>query len=469
MLRGLQLGEPDGLLRGIELLGAAAVEIAAEERELVTELVDELRLLPERGEQLRAILPQILGVGGQRNGRRRHRHLYQRAAFLDRFPVRGHSAILVWRGSHARDRTAMSAVARSASGGARSIADCTLMNVPGRISLLRTGSQMRKRKSVAKDVETRLLVESRRRCCLCFSLEGDLGPKKIQIAHISRDPGDSEYENLVVLCLAHHDEYDSATSQSKGFTADEVQYWKRSLVEEMSKLGSAPGVIATESCVACAGRSDHNEVEPSGERAVPGAIEVVAVGGRLFVMNADNTRGEIVVDGQIAHPVLSPDRMTVAFLRGSARPKIEVAHGLVDANDIWIVDVDGRNARCLVQSIADTDMKKVLAGLQAPQFSPDARSLFFLSHAWVTSHAVHRFDFRTGEVSFVCPGNSLHVVASGEFAGYLVVQQHRYFWGGGSYDWYWLVTQEGKSIEPVGAEPGSLAAFLEMTSSGRDV
>lgn len=320
------------------------------------------------------------------------------------------------------------------------------------------------RRSVPKDVETRLLVESRRRCCLCFSLEGDRGPKRVQIAHISRDPSDSEYENLVVLCLSHHDEYDSATSQSKGFTADEVRYWKRSLVEQMSKLVPVPDVITTdESRIAAAGGSDHNEVAPSKERELPEAIEVVEVDGRLFVTNADNTRTEILLDGQIAHPVLSPDRMKVAFLRSSARPKVEVALGLADANDIWIVDVDGRNARCLVQSIANTDMEKVLAGLQTPRFSPDARSLFFLSHAWVTSHAIHRLDFRTGDINFVCPGNSVHVVASGEFAGYLLVQQHRYFWGGGSYDWYWLVTPEGKSIEPVGPEPIHLVAFLEMT------
>lgn len=323
---------------------------------------------------------------------------------------------------------------------------------------------MRNRKSVSKDAETRLLVESRRRCCLCFSLEGDLAPKRVQIAHISRDRSDSEYENLVVLCLPHHDEYDSTTSQSKGFTPQEVRYWKLALVEQMQKVVQMPDVITMdESRLPAAGGSNRNEGDASKERKLPVAIEVTEIDGRLFVTDANNTRTELFVDGQIAHPVLSPDRTKIAFLRSSTRPKVEVGHGLAGANDIWIVDVDGRNARCLVQSRAHTDMQKVLAGLQTPQFSPDG-SLLFLSHAWVTSHAVHRLDFRTGEVSFVCPGNSLHVVASGDFTGYLVVQQHRYFWGGGSYDWYWLVTPEGKPVEPVGAEPNHLVAFLEMTS-----
>lgn len=326
---------------------------------------------------------------------------------------------------------------------------------------------MRKRKSIPQEVETRLLVESRRRCCLCFSLEGDLGPKKVQIAHISRDRSDSEYENLVVLCLPHHDEYDSTTSQSKGFTPEEVRYWKQSLVEQMQKLVPVPAVITGGPCLPAGRGSDHNEVDASKDKELPEASKVEEIDGRLFVTDANNTRTEIFLHGQIAHPVLSPDRTKVAFLRSSTRPKIEVGHGLADANDIWSVDVDGRNARCLVQSVAHTDMQKVLAGLHTPQFSPDGRSLLFLSHAWVTSQAVHRLDFRTGEISFVCPGNSLHVVASGEFAGYLVVQQHRYFWGGGSYDWYWLVTPEGTPVEPVGAESIHLLAFLEMMSSRR--
>ncbi len=324
---------------------------------------------------------------------------------------------------------------------------------------------MRKRVSIHKDVETRLLVESRRRCCLCFSLDGDHGPKKVQIAHISRDRNDSRYDNLVVLCLRHHDEYDSTTSQSKGFTPEEVRYWKRSLVVQMQKLVPLPDLIATDvSFPVVSARCDENQVNRPIEKELPRATEVSEVNGRLFVTNVDNARTEISVDGRIAHPTFSPDRTKVAFLLFSARPKIDVGAGAAVANDIWIVDVDGRNARCLVQSTAHSDPQKVLAGLQTPQFSPDGVSLFFLSEAWATSGAIHRLDFRTGQVSFTCPGITLNVVASGEFEGYLVVQQHRYFWGGGTYYWYWLVTPDGKATEPVGPEFSNVTAFLEMTS-----
>ena len=31
-------------------------------------------------------------------------------------------------------------------------------------------------------------------------------------------------------------------------------------------------------------------------------------------------------------------------------------------------------------------------------------------------------------------------------------RQHRYFIGGGSYDWYWLLKPDGKEVGPVGED-----------------
>src|SRR3990167_7910099 len=59
-------------LRGIELLGASPVEVPSQERELVTELLDELVLLAQLGEQLHAVLLQVGGIGGQPAGGRTH-------------------------------------------------------------------------------------------------------------------------------------------------------------------------------------------------------------------------------------------------------------------------------------------------------------------------------------------------------------------------------------------------------------
>ncbi|MEY4590739.1 MAG: hypothetical protein RL497_2815, partial [Pseudomonadota bacterium] len=38
------------------------------------------------------------------------------------------------------------------------------------------------------------------------------------------------------------------------------------------------------------------------------------------------------------------------------------------------------------------------------------------------------------------------------YKGYLVVQKHKYFLSGGSYDFYWLVSAEGKEVAAVGTD-----------------
>jgi hypothetical protein len=88
---------------------------------------------------------------------------------------------------------------------------------------------MARRKHIPKAIETEVLIASRRRCCLCFFLKDRDEDQKGQIAHLNRDPSDSSFENLVWLCLEHHDDYDGKTSQSKGFTIDEVRQYRNRL------------------------------------------------------------------------------------------------------------------------------------------------------------------------------------------------------------------------------------------------
>ena len=73
--------------------------------------------------------------------------------------------------------------------------------------------------------------------------------------------------------------------------------------------------------------------------------------------------------------------------------------------------------------------------------------------------AVHVLDLSTKKEQFVCAGNSLEVIRSGEHKDCLLVQQHRYFIGGGSYDWFWLLRPDGKEVGPVGEETEN---FKEM-------
>jgi hypothetical protein len=73
------------------------------------------------------------------------------------------------------------------------------------------------RVSVPENIEKEVLLLCRRRCCICFGLYHDLGVKAGQVAHLDHDSTNNDLDNLAFLCLIHHDQYDSTTSQSKGF------------------------------------------------------------------------------------------------------------------------------------------------------------------------------------------------------------------------------------------------------------
>lgn len=90
------------------------------------------------------------------------------------------------------------------------------------------------RKAIPDRTMTEVLVRSRRRCCLCYGLYRDFDIKSGQIAHIDRNNRNPDFDNLVYLCLDHHDQYDSIRSQSKGFTKGELKYYRDELYAKIA-------------------------------------------------------------------------------------------------------------------------------------------------------------------------------------------------------------------------------------------
>jgi hypothetical protein len=88
------------------------------------------------------------------------------------------------------------------------------------------------RKPLPSSTVADLLVATRRRCCLCYFLKDDHTQKRVQIAHIDRKRNNDSPSNLVPLCLDHHDEYDSRTSQSKGIIEEELLRYKEMLIKD---------------------------------------------------------------------------------------------------------------------------------------------------------------------------------------------------------------------------------------------
>jgi hypothetical protein len=129
---------------------------------------------------------------------------------------------------------------------------------------------------------------------------------------------------------------------------------------------------------------------------------------------------------------------------------IETGAGAVDAEELWQIRPDGKEPLMLVAPRAAEDINKVIASFEDVSFSSDGKVVYFVTLAWATSGAVHAVDTTNRKLRFVMAGSGVEVVPSGEYKDCLLVEQHRYFIGGGSYDWIWLFRPDGKEVGPVG-------------------
>ena len=96
------------------------------------------------------------------------------------------------------------------------------------------------RKKIPTEIQTQVLIQCRRRCCICYGLEKDNNIKTGQIAHINHNNNDNRLDNLAFLCLTHHDQYDSTTSQSKNLTSNEVREFRKELQNEIDEIWKKP-------------------------------------------------------------------------------------------------------------------------------------------------------------------------------------------------------------------------------------
>ena len=99
---------------------------------------------------------------------------------------------------------------------------------------------MANRKKIPPEIVADITTESRRRCCICFGLKQENAEKKGQIAHLDHDASNNAPDNLAFLCFDHHDQYDTAPSQAKGLTIDEVKRYRTELLAFVARNLPAP-------------------------------------------------------------------------------------------------------------------------------------------------------------------------------------------------------------------------------------
>jgi dipeptidyl aminopeptidase/acylaminoacyl peptidase len=184
------------------------------------------------------------------------------------------------------------------------------------------------------------------------------------------------------------------------------------------------------------------------------AQSVFAKDGNVFLKSRSGQTKQLTTSGRDYQPCLSPDRRRILFVRHTPGKTVPTPLGDAEATELWLVDSDGKAPELVVTGREDEDPKKSLADFSSSQFSPDGRRIFFMSVGWVTSGAVHVVDIQTKRESFVSPGNTLEIIQKGRYRGYLIVQEHKYFFGSkvGSYDHYWLLTADGREVRDIGEE-----------------
>jgi len=200
--------------------------------------------------------------------------------------------------------------------------------------------------------------------------------------------------------------------------------------------------------------------------APSGALTVLAKDGNI-VLESDSGRKTLTTSGRDSSPCLSRDRRWVVFVRETPDRILEMDWGRTEAREIWVIRSDGRHPRRIVEGGRPSGVRKgtLFSELASPQFLSDSRRVAFLSRCVEVHGSVHIVDIATGKIRFIAAGSSLDVVRSGEYRDCLIVNLHKYFVQGGSYDWYWLLRANGKEIGPIGEGEQDLSSFRDFYES----
>lgn len=192
------------------------------------------------------------------------------------------------------------------------------------------------------------------------------------------------------------------------------------------------------------------------------SASVQARSGNIFLCQNQGNEVQLTFRGEDRAPVLSLDGKQIAFIRKSTTRADYLIGDPSDweteepmADQIWLIGSDGSGERLLVQeNVAAGESEKRIAHLDdgSLRFSPNGDKVYFIGDAWVTSGALHVVNIDGSNERFLMAANYIEIVPNGEYQGHLLVQQHRYFVGAGSYDWLWLFDSDGKEVGVIGEE-----------------
>ncbi len=191
------------------------------------------------------------------------------------------------------------------------------------------------------------------------------------------------------------------------------------------------------------------------------ATEARVEQGNVVIAGPDGAVRTLTHSGLDRDASASPDGRRVAFIRAYA----ESGADGTERTELRVVASAGGVERVLARSGEACGQNPRLDGLSHPQFLADGRRIVFESRFVATSDSVQLVTTDGRACRYIAAANDLQVVRGGEYRDALILSQHRYFLGGGSYDWYWLFDAEGREVGPIGDDEAAVDAFLETFGS----
>jgi Tol biopolymer transport system component len=184
----------------------------------------------------------------------------------------------------------------------------------------------------------------------------------------------------------------------------------------------------------------------------PAASRSIEERGNIFVTGDDGTRTQITSGGTDSQPDLAFDGTKVVFVR-----KFNQAE-----DKLYLADVHGPpTPRPLLKSPVTINGREFYE-LFTPKFSPDGASVYFLIRFTETTNAIAKVSVNSPAPQFVTTAISFQVVTLGRYRGDILAQVRKAKLAYGYYDWFWLLTPEGKEIGVVGQDSRDVAFFLEL-------
>ncbi|GAB6140505.1 hypothetical protein JCM14076_12340 [Methylosoma difficile] len=203
------------------------------------------------------------------------------------------------------------------------------------------------------------------------------------------------------------------------------------------------------------------------------AQEVFTKNGNVYFKDNQDKVVQVTTSGQDYAPSLSQNGKLIAFVRDTLNLFVSTGSGDVSATELWLLNLETQKADLLVRGKEDAQIEKTLAGFESPRFSPDNRSIYFISAAWATSGSIQKIELDTKKIQFLTDGVTLEVISNkGEYNGFLLVDKAliKLDKDGDSLgrDLYlWLISPNGNPLKEIGQGESKEALEFRKNAQNR--